>query len=879
MFSFRCKKHLQKSVPPSRLHRTLFCALIALTAFTASAETDTEEREPPVAQLEIAGGDEDPSLGSFSSDSLSFRHEFSLASKNEVEAAGVSLQLIFLDGPDQVTAEFANPLVDGSAGPVDLGSVDAGSLRRFTVDATLPVPGAYRFALVLDGPDRKIYTLSVERKAPTVKILDAENGALVLTTTTETFERKLAIRADSEVAARNVIVTIGPFVGPDKSGAEVSLDGGKTMERLGVIDGREIKRFGLQANLPESGEYNGHINLTYQGGGLQIPVKITKSIVAASITPSFSGVGMEATPFREPATINLGISLAETEGRRVSLKRPILADLVRQSGKTTNISATPTATRFWFDKTELQDRQTFALAPVEIVKVRMEVTGLGEPGLYSGKVIFPAEDRTSKEVAVSFNIRRSALMAGLVIFAGVFLSGVLRLWATQLRPRMTQVRKVLGSIRALDEFLARIQPARPEEREVVGAMRRHLELAYDELRTGTQTDADALIARSAEKLGVLVKWVGFSREIAGLSLGAAAHALQAKLDVMKRYLVALEPADDSKTAAQEAAAGLSDEIKAALTEMLNRFQQQIVEIGGGLDEATRHGRWAKQVEAAIAEAHAALVAGNTRTASDRIESARLQAARILAGDLAGKLQPKPDWLSQPLLNRIGDGLKDAQEAERASAAVSSYRTALGLYLEPLSRHLIGRARQLLTVLKGDPEQAGLPEVRQQISLLEAQLSALEGVSDQIRNGELAKASAVCSEAQKQISNAATTSAATPAAFAAAAEADAKAAAAGGADIPEITVTLPIGGVPENLSETRATIAQIEAYNSLGDWIFQIAIAAIAVALGVYVLWAGEPTWGSETDLLLALLWGLGLHSLTSGASSYAGLTDLATKIK
>jgi hypothetical protein len=61
-----------------------------------------------------------------------------------------------------------------------------------------------------------------------------------------------------------------------------------------------------------------------------------------------------------------------------------------------------------------------------------------------------------------------------------------------------------------------------------------------------------------------------------------------------------------------------------------------------------------------------------------------------------------------------------------------------------------------------------------------------------------------------------------------------------------------------------------------DVLFMLVVILIAVVLGVKLLWAGNPVWGSGNDYLIAVLWGLGLHQLSD--SGFQGVSALAEKL-
>jgi hypothetical protein len=73
------------------------------------------------------------------------------------------------------------------------------------------------------------------------------------------------------------------------------------------------------------------------------------------------------------------------------------------------------------------------------------------------------------------------------------------------------------------------------------------------------------------------------------------------------------------------------------------------------------------------------------------------------------------------------------------------------------------------------------------------------------------------------------------------------------------------------TERRGIIARLRS----GDGIFAAVVFVIAVMLGLKVLWMDNPAWGGYEDLLIAVLWGLGLHQTSAGA--FEGIAGFASK--
>lgn len=73
-------------------------------------------------------------------------------------------------------------------------------------------------------------------------------------------------------------------------------------------------------------------------------------------------------------------------------------------------------------------------------------------------------------------------------------------------------------------------------------------------------------------------------------------------------------------------------------------------------------------------------------------------------------------------------------------------------------------------------------------------------------------------------------------------------------------------------DVRSLTSQIVSLDTIVD---VVAVGA-AAALGVLLVWMPDPGWGQGTDLIAALLWGMGLH--TVGSQTFMGILNLRTRI-
>jgi hypothetical protein len=225
-------------------------------------------------------------------------------------------------------------------------------------------------------------------------------------------------------------------------------------------------------------------------------------------------------------------------------------------------------------------------------------------------------------------------------------------------------------------------------------------------------------------------------------------------------------------------------------------------------------------------------------------------------------------------------LDDVIVAKHASAAVPGYKNALKRCLELMPDYLIRQFEKLRSTFEDQQTSATDPQVKatlaDHIDAAEEQIKILKGAPSQLQDDQLRAAYETLSTALSEHDRLAAPS---PQGRPVVAAAAAAGAASKDVIIPDISVPLPIGGVPITSQDIEKTRRQIGRSILVGDLLFALVVVVIAAVLGVVVLWGGNASWGSETDLMVALLWGLGLHTLASGATGYQGLDDLASKLR
>jgi hypothetical protein len=257
--------------------------------------------------------------------------------------------------------------------------------------------------------------------------------------------------------------------------------------------------------------------------------------------------------------------------------------------------------------------------------------------------------------------------------------------------------------------------------------------------------------------------------------------------------------------------------------------------------------------------------GDLDTADTAAGAARLAWLNALGEELAALVPPDPPNGFDPerwsALRRAVTGYTAALGDADEQAAVAAYRAGYGAYLSGLAGEL---------ALQADATAETFPGARE--------------VAEQARNaaaaaeeGRLAAAWSHYEEAKRAfdglveealgVSRSRRSIEGVPAASPAAA-----AAAPAETDLPEAsqtTLPAPAGSALPSLADLNRRLARV-------DWTITILVGAAAVALGVFLLWQPDSSWGEAEDILAAILWGLGLHQV--GNEAFAGLGGLTETI-
>lgn len=595
----------------------------------------------------------------------------------------------------------------------------------------------------------------------------------------------------------------------------------------------------VEATLPDSGVYRGAIALVHATGRARTRIEVTRKTAAlpVEITAPDALLGTDGK-------VTIPVFFRETAGRPIEL------------------AATTTGLRCKRGETEK--------APVDGLAgkaAKSELTAFGE-GHVALEQTVPAAGECELDVEVSapdhqtarksvklFLRRSSALGVGLVSLS-VVASFFLR-WLTVVRaPTLALRTRLLKARDDLDLAVKALAPMTSAEQLVAETLHGAIRLAYAASKP-VETDVAAL----EEKVSLLPLWVRESRRRKPLTLRDAAKT---KIDGALRDAASALTTPHTAAQIQAAAATLRAaalDIDAALE---TQIREPIAALRADIDARPPHlADKLATARAALDRADLALDRGDFATAREEHDRARGTCARAFADHLReGMPDAPPAGFTAPgswarFREETSRKLDDVSRASDA-AALAQYARVHGAYLARLIEALSDEC-EIRTETEADATiKASLKIVTK----------ALTEAGEAQKSGDLTRAT-------ERYERAATTYDKLRPKLQSSHQAD-------GTDLEAAPASpaAPPALDPGALADVRAdatpvvlpSLAALQRSSLHTEIALTIAVLAIAVLIGFQTLHIGGPTWGTDEDCLVAILWGFGLHQ-ASGAA-FVGIPGL-----
>lgn len=335
---------------------------------------------------------------------------------------------------------------------------------------------------------------------PELAVVGAGADGISLTRTVTDFRHTVVIESKNSALADDVSIEIGPLVYANG----MSLDLTATIDGKPLVPGTALSVPGLDdlaielsAALVESGEYMTSLVLRYAGKRETTILTVTRTREDLGVTLTDSGVSTETISLRQSADASFWIT-AKTGGQNVELQEPVLLKLTRNADNVSYASdhTAPVITRGG----DTEVTWPAAISATTYDSFRFSIGGIDTPGQYQATLAFSATDRTPEEVTVGFSVRRSGIVAALIIAAGLLVSVALRWLKQDVQPRLRQQIDALNLLTRLHRSVDSQHDLQQEDKELIAALENRLKALFSRLQISTDPNGDATLEEIAKKL-------------------------------------------------------------------------------------------------------------------------------------------------------------------------------------------------------------------------------------------------------------------------------------------------------------------------------------------------------------------------------------------
>jgi hypothetical protein len=532
----------------------------------------------------------------------------------------------------------------------------------------------------------------------------------------------------------------------------------------------------------------------------------------------------------------------------------------------------------------------------DITPLTMEISGLRSSGKYTGTVQVGQADGQSKTATIHLLVKESWLVACVCIFGGVVISFFIRLAVNRWQPQLSRLQRA-GE---LNDELTRIEqaaePADAEEKPVLESFRERWNTMNRQINDSKFPEADAIDAELGRKLTVFPEWLNTYRRWKAVKPPGIVAGFKQRLDAVRQFLtgqsVDAATTDAQRSELKEIDTEITQAVAADLRKCLDDFETQVQARRNLPSTPANERKWLDDnVLNQLQPARDALGQGNLELYRQEFAQARGEYVLFLADELAARLAA----FRRPIGFQAADKAVDWLQVTREVTALLARARQQATHDPDLAaEHYQAAYTQYLAALLAGAEDV----VNATTKLIDANAKLLKDQKDGYRQrvfdwgNKLYDAERLL-KAGKLQSAFEFYQAAASGLTALAAELEPTAgnvqlglvqgqpvdlrAAADAA--PGQSVTGPASEAIARLVaqlwiSPRLSVKQIMMWRLALEAALAFAAMVMAVLLGLKLLWASDPTWGSADDLLTAVLWGLGLHQVSGAAfGGSQGLLD------
>ena len=848
--------------------RAILCCLAAVGAGAAQG--------PPI---NIAGADNTGLTVALAVDSPSFSRFLLVQAVDNRGAKGVTVKINPLVGPGQ---RWVQPRAAWWIDKKEVAAEAAQDIkgleeRTLKITASFPVPGKYTgtIDLIYDA-SRHTYKFEIERSPDSGLLIRDKEISLELAT----LSLQTAIQSTGVSAVRNVKVEVHDLIGPDarQITPQVIVDG-KPAQPPVTVDLPPNGQVPLtyNANLPIPGKYTGTIDLIFglQRQSEKLTITRVDAKVPVTIRPIESAEAQNWPWISDAATVR--VILEGTRAETVTLDRPLLSAFSRKESEKVNKSAVYGAIsiqQVGLDGKLADVANTITLTGRTPVDLRVTIPGLSA-GEYSGTFSAVAKDLSPQEATFTLYVRNHFLIAAALIALSVYLSYRLRLWAIRDRPRLQAQRQIAQLSADVDATRSEVADATPAEQKVLDSFSQRLAKLFSDWDSNAVTASDTILKEIGDKLVAFGKWVNLRRRFAHVELPPPT------IRPMLAALAAFGGQLQDKTVDAKSISDAIDKLGAALSKALGDAMANAIAVirADILQEKTTTvgklyaDKLDQEVESQLKIAEDLAKTDDTLAeAAAALEEARLLYTRTLAVGLEAQLPtaspelqniPQDRW--DKVLAAVKEDLAAVRKAASADAAAAAYAAGYSTYLNTLLdaaqlRLDAAPDKASRSTLNVDDKKTTIDDIAAagQLRIACATLLASHDVTRAAAKYEelkrlIVKIQLALGRGGQQMKHADGTAMAVPASAIQVNNAPSLAGRSQG-----------FAALPPRPDRIRVSVADLAKKIEHGELIVVWIAGAVAVLLGVKLLWVPSPTWGVPSDWITAILWGLGLHQV-SGA--------------
>ncbi|MEM6271342.1 MAG: hypothetical protein AAF998_18045 [Bacteroidota bacterium] len=491
--------------------------------------------------------------------------------------------------------------------------------------------------------------------------------------------------------------------------------------------------------------------------------------------------------------------------------------------------------------------------------VLIDLTNLDLPGSFQGEIYLAADGYQAVSGDFNINSKSSWWVAIALIALGLTVAAGLRYLLTVAQPRLNERQQVSQLAVEISGLLPEEQELRGVEREVLAQLNTQVATLDRQLAYGTVSDLAVRIQVIREKEKVFLAWLGARRPFINLTSEQQKPEWGIELDAAQRYLDV--PGGELKTG-KELQAKLQTVREKALTAELRHLGQTLVAaIKKDADTGSKLSAEIKTWAALTAQdppsrdrlqtAYDALIEGYERQLLQKLERLKRKPLQEVPPDDWTRYSAKIDAASAQV--EQSEGI-----AARVSALLHAYRVYLRASLDWTRSQSQGypaqspRTAAIVGLQELDEEWPRLSP-SQCLNKFSDCLTRLQVAWDLPRHRGADDESSA-QDAIRRLKNTAslTYRATTPRA----------------GETAELFLPPPQSRVPKHadLEETKRRAQDenrsVTQQKLIAELVSTAVVLVISTLLGVLILWIPNATWGNASDIIYALLWGFGLHTVS-----------------